>query len=137
VEFTSVFTRMIVTFRSSAFNTSLPEKHFVSVRSYGSDLANWLINQLAQRDAANEPAIAQKNAGWVVRFRFHRAGYDFTVRFQNPDWVGVLERRRGVVGRLFRKLQKNVEADALQLIDSILSSSELISDVRWDYDAPA
>jgi hypothetical protein len=29
---------------------------------------------------------------------------------------------------------KNVEFDALRLLDAVLSSSELISDVRWHYD---
>ena len=48
---------MIVSFRSNAFNTSSPEKHFVSVRAFGSDLANWLIHELARRDAAVEPMI--------------------------------------------------------------------------------
>jgi hypothetical protein len=42
------------TFRSTAFNTSTPEKHFVSRRAYGSDLANWLIHELARHDAAVE-----------------------------------------------------------------------------------
>ncbi len=128
---------MIVSFRSNAFNTSTPEKHFVSPRSYGSDLANWLINELALRHAATQPAIAQKDAGWVVRFRLHKASYDFGVRFRDPDWVGFLERRRGLVGRLFHTLQKNVEPDALMLVDSMLSSSDLISDVRWAHDDSA
>jgi len=35
---------MIVTFRSAAFNTTTPDKHFVSLRPYGSDLANWLMH---------------------------------------------------------------------------------------------
>jgi hypothetical protein len=54
-----------------------------------------------------------------------------------PDWVGLLERRRGIVGRLFNGRQKNVEFDAPRLIDAVLSSSELISDVRWHYDESA
>jgi hypothetical protein len=65
---------MIVTFRSTAFNTSAPEKQFVSRRAYGGDLANWLIYQLARHDAAVEPMIGQKDAGWIVRFRFRPEG---------------------------------------------------------------
>ncbi len=96
---------MIVTFRSTAFNTSTPEKHFVSRRAYGGD------------------------------FRFRGATYDFLARYRGgPDWVGLLERRRGIVGRLFHGQQKNVEFDAARLIDSVLSSSELISDIQWHYD---
>ena len=125
---------MIVTFRSTAFNTSAPEKHFVSRRAYGSDLANWLIHELARRDAAVEPMIGQKDAGWMVRFRFHGATYDFVAWYQGPEWVGLLERRLGIVGRLFRWPQRNIEFSAVQLIDVVLASSELISDIRWHYD---
>ena len=125
---------MIVTFRSTAFNTSMPEKHFVSRRAYGSDLANWLIYELALHDAAVEPTIGQKDAGWIVQFRFRGATYDFLAMYRDPDWVGVLERRRGIVGRLFHGQQKNVQFDAVRLIDAVLSSSELISDIRWHYD---
>src|SRR5205807_10168806 len=82
-------TRMIVTFRSTAFNTSTPEKHFVSRRAYGSDLANWLIYELTRHAAAVEPMIGQKDAGWIVRFRFRGATYDFLARYRRgPDWVG-------------------------------------------------
>jgi hypothetical protein len=38
---------------------------------------------------------------------------------------------RSVVGWLFNGHQKKVEFDAVRLIDAALSSSELISDVRW------
>jgi hypothetical protein len=128
---------MIVTFRSTAFNTSTPEKHFVSRRAYGSDLANWLIYELARHDAAVEPMIGQKDAGWIVRFRFHGATYDFLARHRGgPDWVGFLERRRGLVGRIFRGQQKKVEFDVVSRIDAVLSSSELISDIRWHLDEP-
>ncbi len=115
---------MIVTFRSTAFNTSTPEKHFVSRRAYGGDLANWLIYELARHDAAVDPMIGQKDAGWIVRFRFRGATYDFLARYRGgPDWVG-----------FFHGQQKNVEFDAVRLIDAVLSSSELISDIQWHYD---
>jgi hypothetical protein len=127
-------TRMVVTFRSAAFNTSTPEKHFVSLRAYGGDLANWLIYELTRHDAAVEPMIEYKDAGWIVRFGFRGATYDFLARYRGPDWIGFLERRRGIVGRLFHVQQKNVEFDAVRLIDAVVSSSELISDVRWHYD---
>jgi hypothetical protein len=126
---------MIVTFRSTAFNTSTPEKHFISRRAYGSDLANWLIYELARHDAAVEPMIGQRDSGWIVRFRFDGATYDFLARYRGgPDWAGFLERRRGLLGRLFQRPQKNVEFAAVKLIDAVLSSSELISDIRWHYD---
>ena len=127
---------MIVSFRSTAFNTSTPEKHFVSVRAFGSDLANWLIHELARRDAAVEPMIGHQDAGWMVRFNFRGATYDFVTLYRGPVWLGLLERRRGILARIFHGQPKNVEFDALRLIDEVLSSSDLISDVRWHYDEP-
>lgn len=125
---------MIVSFRSNAFNTSTPEKHFVSIRAFGSDLANWLIHELARRDAAVEPMIGHQDAGWIVRFRFGGAVYDFLLLYRAPNWLGVLERRRGLLARIFHGQPKNVEFDALRLIDEVLSTSGLISDIRWHYD---
>jgi hypothetical protein len=78
--------------------------------------------------------IGQKDAGWIVRFRFHGATYDFVAWYRGPDWVGLLERRLGFVARLFHRRQKSVEFSAVRLIDAVLSSSELISDIRWHYD---
>ena len=55
---------------------------------------------------------------------------------EHPAWLGLLERRRGILARIFHGQPKNVEFDALRLIDEVLSSSDLISDVRWHYDEP-
>jgi hypothetical protein len=72
-----------------------PEKHFVSRRPYGSDLANWLLYELARHDTAVEAMIGQKDAGWIGRFRFRGATYDFFwARYRGgPDWADLLERR--------------------------------------------
>lgn len=125
---------MVVAFRSVAFNTGAPEILFISPRPYGSDLANWLIHELARYDRRAQPMIAQSGAGWLVRFRFRGASYDFSVRFRDPDWVGVLERKRGLLSRLFRWPRKNVELDAVAFVDSVLSSSQLVADIYWRYD---
>jgi hypothetical protein len=125
---------MVVTFRSVAFNTDSPEILFISPRPYGSDLANWLIHELMRYDRRAQPMIAQSGGGWLVRFRFHGASYDFSVRFQYPDWIGVLERHRGLLSRLFRWPRKGVELEAVAFVDAMLSSSQLVSDVYWRYD---
>ena len=48
--------------------------------------------------------------------------------------MGVLERRLSIVGRLFHWEQKKVEFLALQLLDEVLTSSGLVSDIWWHYD---
>lgn len=37
------------------------------------------------------------------------------------------------MSRLFHGQRKNVQLDAVRLVDAVLSSCELISDVRWHY----
>jgi hypothetical protein len=123
----------LVTFLSTAFNTSEPKKYFINPRCFGDDVANWLMNELTQRDASLDPSIGQEDFGRHVRFRFGRAKYDFIVEFRNADWVGWLELRRTILEWLFGVQNKAVQRDAQLLIHSVLSSSELISDVRWHY----
>lgn len=125
---------MVVTFRSVAFNTGVPEILFISPRPYGSDLANWLIHELARYDRRAQPMIAQSGGGWLVRFRFRGASYDLSIRFQYPGWVGVLERQRGLLSRLFRWQRKGIELDAVAFVDSVLASSQLVTDIQWRYD---
>ena len=96
-----------------------------------------LLHQLTLRDAASQPMILQRKFGWAVRFRLREASYEFLVSFRDPDWVGLLERRRALVDYLLRRPQRSVGMDALVLVDSLLSSAELIFDVRWHYEDDA
>ncbi len=123
---------MIVTFRSSAFNTYHREKYFVTSRAYGSDVANWLLNELNRRETRAEATIGQKNHGWTIQFRFRGATYEFLVLYRDPEWIGSLERKRSIIDRLLRKQRKSVEPDAVLLVNSVLSSSELVHDIRWE-----
>jgi hypothetical protein len=126
-------TRVMVAFQSDAFNTSRPEKHFISRRAYGGDLATWLLNEIALRNADTEPMIGQKEFCWLVRFKLSGKAYEFLVGYNGSEWIGRLERRTGIIRFLFRRRQQPVDPAAVRLIDSVLSSSDLISDIRWDY----
>jgi hypothetical protein len=122
---------MIVTFRSSAFNTSTREKYFVTARPYGSDVANWLLNELNSREPRAEASIGQRNNGWSIRFSSGGAKHQFVIVYRTPHWVGSLERAPRMVDRFLRRRPRPVESEAVLLINSILSSSELVDDVRW------
>ena len=77
-----------------------------------------------------------KDVGWIVRFKFRGASYELLTVYREPAWFGLLERRRGILARIFHAPPKPVAFDALRLIDEVLSSSGLISDIRWHYDEP-
>lgn len=48
----------------------------------------------------------------------------------------MLKRRQGLLARLFHMQRRNVRFEALEFMDSILSSADVISNVRWHYDDP-
>lgn len=96
-------------------------------------MATWLLNEIALRNAETEPMIGQKEFGWLVRFKLCGKAYEFLVAYNGSEWIGRLERRTGIVRFLFRRRQQPVDPAAVRLIDSVLSSSDLISDIRWDY----
>ena len=122
---------MIVTFRSNAFNTSTREKYFITARPYGSDVANWLLNELNSREPGAEAGIGQRKNGWSIRFNAGGATHQFLIVYRHPHWVGSLERTPGMADRFLRRRPRPVESEAVLLINSILSSSELVADLRW------
>lgn len=121
---------MLVIFHSTAFNTRSPEKHFITDRSYGSDLANWLVHQLTLHHVNTEPMLGHKD-GWLVRFKFGGAMYDLVLSYMDPYWLGRLERRQGIVARLFKKEPLPVESGAMTVVHSMLEASGLVSDICW------
>jgi len=127
------FARASVSFRSGAFNTVRSDKYFIVARSYGDDLANWLMHELVRRNAELDVKIGQKRASWYVEFNSGGKRYEFEVRYRAPDWIGRLRRRPGLLRRVFGTPDTRIQADAVLLIHSVLSVPGLIEDIRWQY----
>lgn len=123
--------RTHATFRSSAFNTTEPEDCFINPDNYGDDLARWMIRELRSRGVEVGEEL-QEDHGWYFTFRSGGVEYDFVVGSRDQDeWLGWIERRVGFVASLLGGRARGIEVEAALEIDAVLSSSELIRDVRW------
>jgi hypothetical protein len=131
--------RTIVTFQSSAFNTSQPRDYFVNECCYGDDLARWLIAELRGRGVSADAEPDQEDSGWYFGFRVADADYHFVLGYRpgetNGDgqWIAWLERKLGFVKSLLGRRKHHIGADAACLLQSVLSSSPKIGNVRWHH----
>jgi hypothetical protein len=127
--------RTIVTFRSTAFNTSERRAHFINDGCYGDDLARWLMAELAARGTRTDPEPGQEDFGWY--FTYHAGvAHHFIVAFRpEPEphglWIGWIERRAGLVGSILGARRRAIGGDALATIHAALADSDRVSDVRW------
>jgi hypothetical protein len=61
-------TRTLVTFKSSAFNTSEPKPYFINPGCYGDDVAKWLTRELRGRGFKTDEEPGQEDFGWYFNF---------------------------------------------------------------------
>jgi hypothetical protein len=127
--------RRHVTFESAVFNTTVPRKYFLNPCCYGDDLARYLIERLRERGVRTaEPG--QEDFGWYFSFTAGENDYDFIIGYRPADgdqtgkWIGTIERRSGLLTSILGARNREIENEAVQLIDSALLS-EPIANVQW------
>jgi hypothetical protein len=130
--------RTVVTFHSTAFNTTEQKPYFINPGRYGDDLARWLIVEFRVRrvETADEPG--QEDFGCYLDFQI--AGVRSTVVLayrgdegEDGTWIGWLERRRGFIGSIIGARNRDVDPAAAEMIHAILTSSSEVRDVRWHF----
>jgi hypothetical protein len=72
--------RTIVTFESSAFNTTDPKGYFINPCCFGDDVAKWLARQLRDKGHEAGETPGQEDFGWYLTFRISKAEYCFRDR---------------------------------------------------------
>lgn len=137
--------RTIVTFQSSAFNTSEPRDYFINDCCYGDDLARWFIDELRERGIQTDTEPGQEDFGWYFGFRVGDTDYQVVLGYragQNENdgvWIGWLERKLGFVKSVLGRRKYGIRADAACVLHEVLSSSPNICNIRWqnqrDFDA--
>ena len=127
----------IVTFQSSAFNTSQPKDYFINECCYGDDLARWLIAELRRSGIRTDTDPGQEDFGWYFGFRVGGTDYHLVLGYR-PDeedsdgvWIGWLERNLGFMRSLFGGRKRHIRPEAAGALHSVLSSSPNIRNVRW------
>lgn len=137
--------RTLVTFQSSAFNTTERKDYFINDCCYGDDVARWLMEQLRGRGIQTDAEPGQEDFGWYFGFRVGDTDYHFVIGHRPADgsdpavWIGWLERKAGLLGSMFGGRKRGIQPDGARAIHSVLSSSPQVSSVRWhhqqDFDA--
>jgi len=129
--------RTVVTFQSSAFNTTDRRPYFINDGCYGDDLALWLISELRASGVATEPEPGQEDFGWYLTFRPSDTEHQFVISYR-PEagseagtWIGWVERSAGLFGWMFGGRHRGIEMRAVQAIHDVLARSKRISGLRW------
>ncbi|MDP8921331.1 MAG: hypothetical protein M3O34_00415 [Chloroflexota bacterium] len=138
-------TRTVVTFKSRAFNSSVPKATFVNPECFGDDLAAWLGGQLRARGLEADEQPGAEDFGWYLRFSFEGVPYCAVVGYRpddgpdGGDWVVWLERDAGFLASLLGRRDKGIRREAALLLHDVLSASGDLQHVRWhskrDFDA--
>ena len=129
--------RTLVTFQSSAFNTTDRRPYFINEGCYGDDLARWLISQLQAKGITTESEPGQEDFGWYLTFRVAQAEHQFVIShrpetgLEPGTWIGWVERNAGLLSSILGGRGRGVETGALQAIHNVLASAKQVSGLRW------
>lgn len=118
--------RTVVTFQSSAFNTTVIRPYFMTATSFGDDLAQHLAYALTARGyPASDPA--QEDFGWYFRFQVRGKSHMFVLgrRPVEEDWLGSIER----IPFLF--FSRKIDPQAPAAIHGVLADESIFRNVRW------
>jgi hypothetical protein len=123
--------RTLVTFQSSAFNTSQERDDFINPGNFGDDLARFLMDGLRRHGFEVEEGVGQEDHGWFFTYRCNGVPYDFIVGWADGEWIGWVERRVGFLASLLGARQRGIAPEAAQAIHAALSDAPEISGIQW------
>lgn len=132
--------KTVVTFKSSAFNSSEQKSYFINAGCFGDDVAKWLAEQLSAKGYPAAEVPGQEDFGWYFTFVLSGIEYCFVIGYRpgvdglDGVWIGSLERSRGLVASVLGRRKQGIEPAAARVVHEVLSSSPLIGDVRWHFD---
>jgi hypothetical protein len=131
--------KTVVTFKSSAFNSSEQKPYFINPGCFGDDVAKWVREQLRGKGYQAAELPGQEDFGWYFTFLMSGVEYCFVIGYRPGSdasegvWTGWLERSRGFVASVLGGRKRGVQSAAARVIHEILSSSPLIRDVCWHF----
>jgi hypothetical protein len=131
--------RTLVTFRSTAFNTTEEQDHFINPGCFGDDVGKWLIQELRTRGLQTDDEPDSEDFGWFFTFEVGDLEYDFVIAYRpgdgepEGDWIGWLERRKGFLASVLGLRKKGIQPEAVGAIHEVLSGSPQIHEVRWHF----
>lgn len=133
--------RTVVTFQSSAFNTSEPRPYFINPECFGDDVARWLGERLRAGGMRADEAPGQEDFGWYFEYDAPEGRHCVVLGYRPPDgdepgaWIGWVERSRGLVGSLLGRRRHGISPAALDALHEALAGAAEIRHVRWHHRA--
>jgi hypothetical protein len=131
--------RTVVTFNSSAFNTTEPKSHFINDCCFGDDVAKWLLGELRGLGLSVSEQPGQEDSGWYLNFQSQSSSSTFVISFR-PDneqegktWIGIIERNCGFLNSLLGGRARRIDPPAVAAIHKILSGSPNVEELRWHF----
>ncbi len=126
-------------FRSTAFNTSEPKEYFINECCFGDDLARWLMVELRSKGYSTVGEPGQEDFGWYFTFEVEGVKHDAVIGHRpisddgESEWLCWIERTAGLLGSLAGR-RNDIDPQAVQVLQSVLQSSPLITDVQLCFD---
>jgi hypothetical protein len=128
--------RTLVTFQSTAFNTTQQKLYFINPGCYGDDAARWLMLRLRAAGLATDPEPGQEDFGWYFNFTVLEGQHCCVLGLRPASdgvpetWVAWLERRRSFLGSIVGGRDRGIASTAVSAIHEALSAPEILA-LRW------
>jgi hypothetical protein len=129
--------RTLVTFFSSAFNTTESKPYFINPECFGDDVARWMIARLRAAGVSTDDEPGQEDFGWYFNFAVDEEPHTCVIGLREVegeterDWIVWVERGRGFLGSIFGGRKRGIAPAALTAVHSVLSAAPEIRGIRW------
>lgn len=137
--------RTIITFQSTAFNTSNELPHFINPGCYGEDLCLYLAEKFQQAGwQCQQPG--QEDFGWYLNFTCDADKYCLVCGFRpgqeealsNQEntadqglWIIQIEHAVGFLASIFGGRNRNIDSKVLEKMGEILAACPELTNLRW------
>lgn len=125
--------RNTVQFKSTTFNTTQIQPHFINDCCFGEDVALWLRPQLAALGHEVEQP-GQEDWGWYLDCRQHGITHTLNIgcvfEDDGPVWQIYLERQVPLLNRLLQR-NREVEPNLTQALHQLLTTAPEATEIRW------
>lgn len=127
-----------ILFKTSRFNLSKVEKHFINPCCFGEDLAAWLRGKLMEKDVETRQPY-QEDWGWELPGRIGSDSYylcmsgnsdELDANKDEGEWRIIVEKKRSIGHRLTGKGKIAADDKMLSTIEEILRAEPSIREVR-------
>ena len=129
--------RSHVTFRTTRFNQTEVQPHFINPCCFGEDCLFWLIDELRERGWADLTDPWQEDWGWQTSGERDGRRYLLSVGLipeDEPEWLAHIQERPPLLDRLRGRGELVVLPRLAPVLHQVLSAAPDISDVSWHFE---